>query len=416
MPKFEISVEPFGENNLPSDYLFMQRKYYKVSDEIYPIDMPKPIDIWYERPLFGKVDTLGRPVFPDSSLLKPIRNNKFAINFVADAYNDFALAADTAIKSLRTCMSSILDVTKPVKAWADVTDKYHEYYLNVVHPPFGDFLLNNLSHYSKINNFSDFIDEFLAYAKSAPSLAFTKTAYMLSNRISNACSGLIIEFATDGYDNDNIKWKNYLSSDFFTDYARLAASYGFYINKHIPWSIVANLNSQFMKQYMEPYGLTTREEMFATNYYQSEYLSYEALKSYLYGSYITIISTRPYINKIKTSNCVKNDVMSSLYKTKVTRRPREVEFSNVEGGEMVPSYEKFLEMYSERFLFGKYVRLRLIENGLMKAINKKISNRIIKRVMNKFDQSGIFQATIFLSEIILQQKRYLTSLKENNSL
>jgi len=83
---------------------------------------------------------------------------------------------------------------------------------------------------------------------------------------------------------------------------------------------------------------------------------------------------------------------------------------------MVPSYEKFLEMYSERFLFGKYVRLRLIENGFMKAINKKISNRIIKRVMNKFDQSGIFQATIFLSEIILQQKRYLTSLKENNSL
>jgi len=412
-----ISVEPFAKNDLPSDYLFVQRKYYKTSDEIYPTDVPKPVDIWYERPLFGKVDTFGRPVYPDSNLLKPIRNNKFAVNFVADAYSDFATAVNTAVKSLRTCMSSILDVTTPVKAWTDVTDNYHEYYLNTVHSGFSDMLLGLMSgQLDGIHDFTDFMDEFMAYARDQSTLAFTKTAYLMSNRVSNTCSGLIIEFATDGYDDDNVKWKKYLSNNFFADYARLAASYGFYINKHIPWSIVANLNSKFMKKYMSSYNLNTREEMFATNYYQSEYLSYEAFKSYLYGSYVTIISARPYIDQIKVFNCIKDNVLASSYKTKITRNPREIEFFNNEKGEILPSYESFLSMYPEKYLFIKYIQLRLLENGLMRPANKHISVRIIKKAVHRFDQGGIFQATILLSEIILQQKNYLTSLKENNSL
>tara|TARA_R100000008_G_C3578889_1_gene167090 strand:- start:881 stop:2137 length:1257 start_codon:yes stop_codon:yes gene_type:complete len=414
-----ITVEPFGKNDLPSDYLFVQRKYFKTSPLIYPESAPKPIDIWYERPLFGKVDTMGRPVYPDSDLLKPIRNNLFAINFVADAYNDFANAADEAVKSLRTCMSSILDVTNPVKAWTDITTEYHQYVTNVIDSVFLDYLLDPSDNkINDVHTFDDFMTQFLSFAVDRPQFLYTKTAYLMSAATSNSCSGLIIEFSTDGYDDDNLKWTKYLSNVFFADYAKLAASYGFYVHKYIPWSIVANLNSKIMKRYIEPYNLTDREEIFATNYYQSEYLSFEAFKSYLYGTYVTAVTARPYIDTIKTSNCMSLSTVNSQYSTKVIRKQRrlEKEFFDIIDNNYVPSYEKFSELYSDAYFIKKYTHIRLFEVEIFRNRDKAIYDKITAKVIREYNRKGAFSATILLSELILKHKKYLTPLKENNNI
>ena len=66
MPR-QIPYQPFGKNGLASDYMFVQRQYYKNSPLIYPssTNLPKPLDIWYDKPLYGKVDTKKRFVYPN---------------------------------------------------------------------------------------------------------------------------------------------------------------------------------------------------------------------------------------------------------------------------------------------------------------------------------------------------------------
>jgi len=404
---------------MPSDNLFIQRKYFKVSDEIYPTNVPKPIDIWYEKPFFGKVDTVGRFVYPDTTFLKSIRNNHIVLNFVADAYTDFSNTIEAAVNSTRTCISSFIDVTKPVKSWVDINILYDEYFITEVNDPFINNFLIDTGARNKIIDFKDYMTQLLAFVMSAPEFSLTKTSFLASNEVSNNCSGLIIEFANDQYDNDNWKWKNYLSNDFFEEYVHAAGAFGFYVNKNIPWSIVANLNSKAMKRYMEGYGLYDTSQLFANYYYQSEYISFEAFKRYMFASYTSFVKDSPFIEVVKVFNCISTDVLTSTFQTKTRKIKRKNEFidKSAEGVKpTVPLYEDFANKYSDSYLFDIYMDIRLIETGLNLSTNKHIYKKIKKTAMKIMKTADIYDATVFLSEAILNHKRYLTSLKENNSL
>ena len=81
--------EPLGDNNLSAFEMFEERKYY--SDVIYPPELfvPKPFDLWYERPYFGKVNYEGNACFASKEGLKQLENNVWVLDFVADAFKDF---------------------------------------------------------------------------------------------------------------------------------------------------------------------------------------------------------------------------------------------------------------------------------------------------------------------------------------
>ena len=120
MPR-EIEIIPFANNDLDSDYLYSQREYYVSSSEVYPAEddrnniLPRPLDIWYERPYWGKVDTKGRLVFPDSDKLLQVGNGLTSINFISNAYDDFKNFALDARNRLRTSMTSFIEIDNPKK-------------------------------------------------------------------------------------------------------------------------------------------------------------------------------------------------------------------------------------------------------------------------------------------------------------
>ena len=129
MPK-EIDIIPFANNSLTSDFLFAQRKYYVSSSDVYPQEegLPKPVDIWYDRPLWGKVDTKQRLIFPDQANLKPINDELVAINFVADLFNEMCLEFDKcAAKGQIDASDPFLSSLKVFKAFQDPTAAYREY-------------------------------------------------------------------------------------------------------------------------------------------------------------------------------------------------------------------------------------------------------------------------------------------------
>ena len=124
MPR-KIDIVPFGDNDLSSDYLFSQREYYVSSSQVYPQDdLSKPIDIWYNKPYWGKVDTKQRLVIVDPASLLSITPELSTVNFVADAYLSFKNFVSDATSKFRTSMSSFIDFDEPKKAYQDSVLEY----------------------------------------------------------------------------------------------------------------------------------------------------------------------------------------------------------------------------------------------------------------------------------------------------
>jgi len=413
MPR-KILAQPFAKNGIPADYLHFQRKYYNESPTIYPGDptLPRPLDTWYEKPLFGKVDTMRRYAYPNPSSLKPIHKDLKTLNFVADAYSDMVEFVDNAAASLKTCMTSIIKVKKPKKAYESLTSLYYDHFNGLNQ----SFLVNFLSSKKKnhICNFKRYIDNYTAFVKMNSNFSHTLAGYLASNKTSNRTSGMIIEFSKDPYDMDNLKWRKYLSSDFFPDYVRIAHQFGFFVNKHIPWQIAANLYSKGMKKYMSNYGINNPVQQFNTNFLQAEYISYISFKRYMFASYNSFISNQPNVERIKVYNTINNNIIDSTYQTRRFLRIRPTEFGKPYGN----TYEDFTSKYSDHFLLEKYLQLRLIENKI--ALSRKQHQNLAAALGHKLKKIGLYKTTIFLSDVLTSPKnksKYgLTSKKRSSTI
>jgi len=415
MPR-KIQFQPCAQNGLPADYLFFQRRYYHTSTLIYPSDpnLPKPIDMWYEKPLFGKIDTQQRYVYPNPAALKPIYRDLRTINFVADAYADFVEFVNLAAASIRTCMTSIINVNAPTKAHESVPLSYYDYFINIVDQGFLNQFLT-FKQKNDINSFDDYLTDYIAYVSMNVAFPHTLSGYLASNKVSNRSSGLIIEFSKDPYDRDNLKWKKYLSSDFFSDYIRIAAQFGFYIDKNVPWSIVANLNSKGMKRYMEKYEIEDASRNFNVNFFQAEYISYLSFKKYMFASYNSFITFAPLVERVTVFNCMKANTMNSTFTTKRRVEERPVEFNQFGGGY---TFEEFTNIYSDAYLLKKYLHIRLMENKIF--LSSRRLKEIERRVIYKLQRFGLYDATLFLFDILFkythQSKKSLTSKKTSTKM
>ena len=147
---------------------------------------------------------------------------------------------------------------------------------------------------------------------------------------------------------------------FFDDYIKIAANFGFYVNKHVPWAIVANMNSKRMKNYMIRYGITSDVENFSSNFLQAEFISFESFKKYMFLAYSSFISYRPRTEKIIYKNCIKDTVSDSSFKTE-----REIYFRPLELNYLAPDYNQFSDLYSDVFFLEIYVNIRLKEEKII---------------------------------------------------
>ena len=410
MPR-DINIAPFARNNLPADYLFNQREYYQRNINIYPVSpgLSRPIDFWYGRPLWGKVDTKQRYVYPKPTSLKYLTDKEelLAINFVVDAYNEMTQFILNARDSFRTCMTTIIDIENPKKAYQDLIGEYNQYFNQTIDLNFINMFLSKKDK-NTISSFKQYADKFYQYCLINPVFPYTLAGYLSSVNCSSRTSGLIIEFSDDSeYGNDAQKWNNFLSSDYFTDYIKIAASYGFYVNKHIPWSIVANLNSKQLKKYMAPYGIGNDVQNFNLSYFQAEYISYISFKKYMYLSYVGFIDFQPRIEKIIQKNCIKDNFLQSTFKTERIIRARPNEFPD----NNQIDYDTFLSIYPEKEFLKRYLDIRLIEEGI--KLNNKNKIKLYRRMLSNLKSKDIFQTTVaisdFLAQMRAQNKNYLTA-------
>ena len=252
-----MPIEPTGKNDLSSLKMFLERRYYKNSvypDEIND-DVPQPIDLWYEKPLYGRVNPRGEPIHSIEGKLKqfdPEDPNIFGFNFVVDSFKDFRSAY--LLLNKKDPSATPFEFLRPRRAWENPVQKREEY-LDQLYKMFVETYLSRKKRYQKIRSFNDFLSEFVEFMNFyGPKFPVTMSNFMLSNFSSPMSSGLMVEIAEKSYDDDEDKYTDILTNQCFTCYVQVARRFGFKVDKNIPWRLVADINSPFMQKYMKKYA------------------------------------------------------------------------------------------------------------------------------------------------------------------
>jgi|ETNvirenome_6_85_1030632.scaffolds.fasta_scaffold00657_8 hypothetical protein len=257
-----MAIKPIGKNKLNAFTLFEERKKYK--EESYPDlindDVPIPIDLWYEKNLYGRLDREATPIYPLFTKLKKINSsneNLFALNFVVDAFEDFRNAYFFLQKD--DASNSPFEFLIPSKAWADpATEK--QQYMDALYNMMVEAYLPFKKRYENVRTFMDFVNEFTKFMnEKGQGFPVTMTNFITSKFTTPMISGIMIEVDDSPHDDDENKYENFLTHACFRCYTTTAEKFGFKIDKNAPWRLVADLKSPIMQKYMEKYIMKDTE-------------------------------------------------------------------------------------------------------------------------------------------------------------
>jgi len=259
-PRIDPNINPesfsYGSNQLGSRDIFVQRIKYNYS--IFNDSLAKNfVRTWTDERYYGTVNNRGNTVLPNLRRLKSLQfsgdetSTNYALNFVADAWHDFAKRARELASKNIIFKDSPWAKPEVVKAWQPAETGYDLYMRENIYPVFYDNFLYERGRNNKVRNISDFIDQFNEFmsdfmVKTGP---VTLSGFIESNYSPVYSSGLIIEIASDEYDDDFNKAYTFKDQN-FSLMADIAAQYGFSIDKNIPWRLVADLRNPAMLEYM----------------------------------------------------------------------------------------------------------------------------------------------------------------------
>ena len=242
---------------------YEERKLYE--DEVFTDTLiSNQIDFWGEDRFYGVLDPLGRPTALSEARLKFLKYTKDdksiqAVDFVADAWRDFAEAIEVYASSGQISSDSPWSSVRATKGFESVNNLYHNYILDEFYPLLTEVFASGIKQQRKIKNINGFFGvtgEFIEpLAKVGP---VTISGYLESNEASPLVSGLVIEYASDKHDKDFKKGDSYVYDTSFQLFAHTAAQYGFLIDRNAPWRLVANINSPAMWEYMR--GINTARQ------------------------------------------------------------------------------------------------------------------------------------------------------------
>lgn len=255
-PKTNPGLYSYGSNQLNSRDIFFQR--FKYENYMFPNFLADNfVSTWTTERYYGIINNRGNAVYPNLRRLKSLRyssdenTSNYALNFVADAWHDFAKRVRELASQNVIFKNSPWASPEVVKSWQPVQDSYDTYMRQDIYPVFYDSFIYTAGRNKKIKNIKDFIEQFDEFmqdhmVKTGP---VTLSGFIESTYAPIYSSGLVIEIAGDNYDDDFNKAYKFGDRN-FSFIASIAAQYGFSVDKNIPWRLVADLRNPAMLEYM----------------------------------------------------------------------------------------------------------------------------------------------------------------------
>jgi hypothetical protein len=359
---FRDLTAPRGTNKLSSLAMYYQRLLYK--EEIYPPDLVNPLDTWYDKQYYGKIDRVQNTISLKRNRLKvpkyAQRPDIYMIDFVADAFDDFSrhMAEATVIGIADPRGNKKMTKLRAVRGYNSSLDRYKKH-LNVVYEAFEELYPRFTD---KIKDFRTFTHLYVAFLQEvAPAVPVTLTNYTLSSAIDIFSSGLCVAMDTGPFERDAPKYKNYISDPNFQFYVRCAKKYGFIVNKNIPWLLTADLFSDAIMKYVAAYDTDDDDPVDDINffdhyYHQAHMMDVPLLKMFIINSYRQYIALNPFYEQLAhRGQCAK---------FKVVNHYRAV---------LPPVIE---EVLSDKYMSDLYLRFRSLEAAEPVQVTDKLKNEL----------------------------------------
>jgi hypothetical protein len=317
MTTFDYTLQdlqnPSGKNGQSSFALYFQRLMYKES--VYPSNVKVPLDTWYEKQYYGRVDKVQNTIIPAFSNLVPLRTtaiqNQFALNFVAEAFEELAAHMRTAtiLGVLRTdnANDKIYNM-KAYQAYNDPTRIYSEYTQQL----YNSYLAGlTLDENNKITNFRTFVSSWFNYLNEvAAFIPVTKTSYLLTDACNSFISGMSISIDLGPAQDDAYKYDNWISDPNFQFYIKAAKKFGLIVNKNTPWVLTADLFSDAIKKYFSRFyiqslnSFVTEDNFFDVYYDKTCLTDVTDLKQITVSAYKTFSENNPlYQERVISPKC-----------------------------------------------------------------------------------------------------------------
>ena len=307
--KKEINI--FARNGQGSEILYVARKNFKQDNRPMVNDI-NVIDLWYEKPFYGRIDNENDFVFVSESGFKSLSEKEktlFAIDFVVDAFNDMKNYTKKAQIQQQIFSESPLAKLEIKKAWQSVNISHHSHINRIYEIFISQYVQGNKNIENNIISIKDFVNNFVSFLGVAKEINFTRTGFLKSKQCPLNVSGLMLEI--DGnYANDMGKDK-LLRDPNFKFFLFALRKFGFAIDVNNPNRIVANVSSPQMWKYMEKYGVSKNSEnltdMFEIYFYKAYSKDLEIMKSYLVQMYNSFVKSFP---KTKCKNKKRRKVVN----------------------------------------------------------------------------------------------------------
>ena len=403
-----------GKNNLPSRQMITERARYSVRaltllDRVGAptLETTQIKDYHLNEKIFvGRVDEFNNPIFPNQGLMKSFegsRPSQVGLNFVVDAFLDMKAKFDYALSYGEIDRKApALTELKIEKSYINPFTKYNEL-VELRQQDFKNYVISN-NLLKRIHDFDSFAEIFMEYVRdSSRTVPITRSMYFLTSDYSPLNSGLAFELDNAPYDVDQYKIDAYYSQRNFEYFKNLASSYGFVIDKHIPWRVIADLNSPQMTPYIEKtFGFAGGSNyVLAVAFNQTYGDDIPTIADMMIKFYNSIVRYR-YRTVVKSPTATISQHSSKTVFNKCSKQTKVITRKEVNPALLPTSY-------SDSWWLDKYARIRNAESGLNYSdviINSIVENAsdLVKRVdrrsamgyiISKFDNVEHFNGSAF---------------------
>ena len=305
-------------------------------------------DLYKNNALYGCIDLEGDAIQPvdieDNFKFfgnDGLKENKVQ-DFVADAFLSMKLFLNNAFLKQRVEQSTVYKNLQLFSRYDNIDNLYKNHHY-ILAQNFKNISIANNVNNAKIKDHKTFISEYIKYLKSLTNnFPITKSQSIIFFNFFIFPSGLVFDVAKDTADNDEIKFRKYFTDQGFNIFSEACLRYGFNIDKNIPWRLYANLNSPALLPYMQRYGLTNINEVFATRYKKVFFSDLEELKALFFRSYVLFIS----------NNLTYEPSYKELYGNNTKYFERKL-----------ISYNEFIEDYPDQFWIRLYAYFKNYETN-----------------------------------------------------
>ena len=341
-----------------------------------------------EKLLYGRVTKNFVPVFFNNQFLKlknlsaaDPKTTLSAANFVVDMFSDLSRQFDKSLALGKISADDpFLSNLKAYKAFSDPKQLYDSHLENYMQAIAKEFKRQKLK-FKDFHEFMTHLEDLIPVVLSK--FPFTFSAYMKSGYCPISASGLVVEIADMDYFNDQEKIDKFINSPNWKFYLNACRSYGFMVDKNIPWRIVADIGAPEILEYTKKYGFDDINTIINLGYGRTDMAFFNNFKFYLLRLYNLARSRSYTVTEECNGRTIAKIVKSKNY--------------NIEEIEEILTQERLLKLYFKiRFLedennFDSSSQNRIVNDCLGISKFKSLSAGLTRfeSIVNKpFDYRG----------------------------